>query len=371
MYRKPLLNHGDELFYPPVFLRLYGLSQYLQGFSTSQVVPRIYSGDHASVGWSSIQTLAPLPERTSIALKQRKLGWDPGGGFCLGPAELHVSDIQRCSRLLVGNSWYVIICIYVSHWWVCQTCLPNLFLFYFLWHERSKKTFMTSQIVPGANQQFHKTPLFWEAKKVPRQCCLQADFPIGNLKLFTALAGLKPQTGWSWKPWEIFSGCILQPRKVEFRHVLKLFVFSNCRSLGIQYSSHCYTKNWWFFFGEAKKKLKEIKKSFNTWQLQPFPESETTGETIRIRWNNDDTLLRLWSPWPRSSPWTAGTSQIVWDKTSIHPWPTDQRTNTSRHVTSHLNEKVLKWVRNGLNSLHPETLLLAKASSDSFRQCGW
>ena len=54
---------------------------------------------------------------------------------------------------------------------------------------------MTSQIFPGANQQFHTTPLFWEAKKVPQKCCLQADFPTGNLKLFTALAGLKPQTG--------------------------------------------------------------------------------------------------------------------------------------------------------------------------------
>ena len=50
---------------------------------------------------------------------------------------------------------------------------------------------MTSQIVPGANQQFHTTPLFWEAKKVPRQrAAYKQDFPIENLHLFTALAGL-------------------------------------------------------------------------------------------------------------------------------------------------------------------------------------
>ena len=182
---------------------------------------------------------------------------------------------------------------------------------------------MTSQIVPGANQQFHQTPLFWGGQKSPPQCCLQADFPTGNLNLFYGVGRLETANRVKLKTLGIFSGCILQPRKVEFRHVLKLF-FSNCRPLGWNSTQVIVTPKIGGFFGRPKKKLKEIKKSFNTWQLQPFPESETTGETIRIRWNNDDTLLRLWSPWPRSSPWTAGTSQGVWAK---HPSIRGQRTN--------------------------------------------
>lgn len=49
---------------------------------------------------------------------------------------------------------------------------------------------MTSQIVPGANQQFHKTPLFGGGQKSPPTMLLRSRFPIGNLHLFTALAGL-------------------------------------------------------------------------------------------------------------------------------------------------------------------------------------
>ena len=139
---------------------------------------------------------------------------------------------------------------------------------------------MTSQIVPGANQQFHTTPLFWEAKKVPRQrAAYKQDFPIENLHLFTALAGLDSANRVKLKTLGIFFRLHLATPKSGISPRAAAFFFFKLPAIGMeQYSSHCYTKNWCFFLG-GKKKLKEIKKSFNTWQLQPFPESETTGET--------------------------------------------------------------------------------------------
>ena len=197
---------------------------------------------------------------------------------------------------------------------------------------------MTSQIVPGANQQFHQTPLFWGGQKSPPQCCLQADFPTGNLNLFYGVGRLETANRVKLKTLGIFSGCILQPRKVEFRHVLKLF-FSNCRPLGWNSTQVIVTPKIGGFFGRPKKKTKGDKKKASTHdssshflrakqRVKRFESGETTMTPCYACDRHDQGVVPgLLAP-PKGS------------EQNIHPsvanGPTDQ------HVMSHLNEKVLK-----------------------------
>ena len=195
------------------------------------------------------------------------------------------------------------------------------------------KTFMTSQIVPGANQRFHQTPLFWGGQKSPRQrAAYKQDFPIENLHLFTALAGLDSANRVKLKTLGNFFRLHLATPKSGISPRAEVSFFSNCRSLGIRYSSHCYTKNWWFFFGEAKKKLKEIKKASThdssshflraKQRVKRFESGETTMTPCYACDRHDQGVV----PGLLAPPKLSETK---------HPSIRGQRTNgPTRHVTS-------------------------------------
>lgn len=133
---------------------------------------------------------------------------------------------------------------------------------------------MTSQIVPGANQQFHKvTPLFWGGQKNPPTMLLPSRFPHRKSPPFYGVGRLGFRKPVKLKTLgNFFQVASCNPEKWNFATCWSFFFFQIAGHWdGTVLKSLLHQKLVFFWAGN--------KKSFNTWQLQPFPESETTGET--------------------------------------------------------------------------------------------
>lgn len=91
----------------------------------------------------------------------------------------------------------------------------------------------------------------------PHNAAFPSRFPHRKSPPFYGVGRLETANRVKLKTWGIFFRLHLATPKSGISPRAEVSFFSNCRPLGIQYSSHCYTKNG-CFFGQ------EIKKSFNT-----------------------------------------------------------------------------------------------------------